>query len=77
VDAMTAAEANMLGTKDEQQLAFALREGRVIFTADDDFLRLHAAGVEHAGIVYAPKRTSIGEIVRGLMLIYHTNPNLK
>ena len=35
----------------------------------DDFLRLHAAGVEHGGIAYAPQSTSIGDIVRGLMLI--------
>jgi hypothetical protein len=31
---------------------------------------LHAAGVEHAGIAYAPQGASVGEIVRGLMLIY-------
>jgi hypothetical protein len=30
---------------------------------------LHATGVEHAGIVYAPQGTSIGDIIRGLMLV--------
>ncbi len=45
-------------------------ENRVIFTQDDDFLRLHAAGIDHAGIVYTPQGTSIGDIIRGLMLIY-------
>lgn len=48
----------------------ARAEGRVLFTQDEDFLRLHAAGVEHAGIAYAPQGASVGEIVRGLMLIY-------
>jgi len=42
----------------------------VLFTQDEDFLRLHAAGTEHVGIVYAPHESSIGDTIRGLMLIY-------
>jgi len=42
----------------------------VLFTQDDDFLRLHAGGAEHAGIAYAHQRTPIGKIVRSLMLIH-------
>ena len=42
----------------------------MLFTQDDDFLRLHASGVIHAGIVYAPQRTPVGEMIRGLMLVY-------
>jgi hypothetical protein len=42
----------------------------VLFTQDDDFLRLHAAGAAHAGIVYAIQAISIGDIIRGLMLIH-------
>ena len=42
-----------------------------MFTQDDDFLRLHAQGMRHSGIVYAKQRTPIGDIIRGLMLIYH------
>ena len=30
---------------------------------------LHAAGVPHAGIVYAPPDTSIGAMIRGALLI--------
>ena len=70
VDVRTVSEAGMLGASDQEHLALARKEGRVIFTQDDDFLRLHAAGAEHAGIVYAPQPTSIGEIIYGLMLIY-------
>ncbi len=70
VDVLTAREAGMLQAKDEQHLAFALSEGRVIVTQDADFLRLHAAGRPHAGIVYVPQQTAVGTIVRGLMLIY-------
>ena len=51
-------EANMLGATDEEHLALARAEGRVLFTHDDDFLRLAAAGAPHAGMVYAPRQTS-------------------
>jgi hypothetical protein len=42
----------------------------VVITQDADFLRLHAAGVRHAGIAYAPQGTSVGAMIRGLVLIY-------
>ena len=70
VDVLTAAQARMLGASDEEHLQLAASEGRAIVTQDDDFLRLHAAGAKHAGIAYAPQGTSIGDIIRGLMLIY-------
>jgi hypothetical protein len=69
-DVLTVPEAGMLGAEDKEHLARAHAEGRVLFTQDDDFLRLHAAGVEHSGIAYAPQGTSIGDIIRGLMLIH-------
>ena len=72
VDVLSVPEANKLGASDLEHLAFASAEGRVLFTHDDDFLRLAAAGVRHAGIVYAHQRTAIGEIIRGLMLIQQT-----
>lgn len=70
VDVLTVQEAGLLDASDEEHLTRARAEGRVLFTQDEDFLRLHAAGVEHAGIAYASQRASIGEIVRGLMLIH-------
>lgn len=39
VDVLSVPEANKLGATDEEHLAFALAEGRVVFTQDDDFLR--------------------------------------
>ncbi len=71
VDVLTTGEAGMIGASDEQQLAFARSEGRVLFTNDDDFLKLYAQGFEHAGIVYARQQhLSVGETIQGLMLIY-------
>ena len=70
VDVVTVPEAGTLGAEDEVHLALATGQGRVIFTQDADFLRLHAAGNEHAGIVYVRQQTPIGSVLRGLMLIY-------
>ena len=69
VDVLTAQEAGMLAASDEDHLALAVREHRVLFTQDADFLRLHARGVPHAGIAYVRQQTPVGNIVRGLMLI--------
>ncbi len=70
VDVLTAAEADMLRATDQEHLQFAAGQQRVIFTQDDDFLRLEAQGQGHAGIVYAQQHTPIGTIVSGLMLVY-------
>ena len=70
VDVQTVPEVGTLGESDEELLRRAKEEGRVIFTLDDDFLRLAAAGADHPGIVYSSQENTIGEIVRGLMLIY-------
>jgi predicted nuclease of predicted toxin-antitoxin system len=52
IDVTTTLEARLLGAADEEQLAFAVSQERVIFTQDDDFLALHQQGLEHCGIVY-------------------------
>jgi uncharacterized protein with PIN domain len=70
VDVLSVSEAGMLGATDDEHLKRARDEGRVIFTQDDDFLRLHAAGKSHGGIVYSPQQTSIGDMIRGLILIH-------
>jgi len=59
----------MVAASDEEHLAFALRQGRVVFTQDADFLRLHAAGSNHAGIAYVHQQTPVGDMIRGLVLI--------
>ena len=69
IEAMTVAEAGTLGAEDAWHLAYAKAEGRVVMTQDVDYLRLHAAGVPHAGIVYAPPDTSLGDMIRGALLI--------
>jgi predicted nuclease of predicted toxin-antitoxin system len=71
IDVTTTPEAGLLNANDQEQLSYAQGEGRVLFTHDRDFLRLHAAGVPHAGIVYCEKDSlSIGETVLGLVRIW-------
>jgi uncharacterized protein with PIN domain len=69
VDVVTAQEAGLHPAEDNVHLERATTEGRVVFTQDADFLRLHAAGVQHSGIAYAPQHTPVGYIVRRLLLI--------
>jgi predicted nuclease of predicted toxin-antitoxin system len=71
IDVTTTPEVGLLSVSDKSQLEFAFSQGRVLFTQDRDFLRLHNSGVEHAGIVYCIKGSqSIGEVIRGLLLIW-------
>ena len=68
VDVTTTPEMGLIGADDEEQLKFAKIEGRVIFTHDDDFLRVQ---IDHTGIVYCGQGgRAIGEIIRWLILIW-------
>jgi predicted nuclease of predicted toxin-antitoxin system len=65
------AEVGLRGASDPEHIAWALSQGRVVFTQDDDFLRLHAADTPHAGIVYCHQQSlSLGAILRGLVLVW-------
>jgi predicted nuclease of predicted toxin-antitoxin system len=68
-DVITVQELHETGVPDERHVALARTLGRVIFTQDTDFLRIAATGVPHAGVVYTPQSTSIGDMIRGLVLI--------
>jgi uncharacterized protein with PIN domain len=71
IDVTTTPEAGLLGATDEEQAACAVPVGRVILTQDRGFLRIHPAGVAHAGIAYCEKDTRcVGEIIDGLALIW-------
>ena len=71
IDVTTTPEVGLISASDEEQIAFAFREARVIFTQDDDFLRLHQTGIPHFGITYCRQRSrSIGEIINTLTLIW-------
>ena len=71
-DVLTTFEAHRCGTTDRDQLAFAVQQGRAIYTFNvSDFSRLHREyllrGANHAGIIVLPdQRCSIGEKIRRL-----------
>jgi hypothetical protein len=71
IDVTTSTDAGLIGAGDEAQLAFALTQQHVIVSHDRDLLRLHAAGVAHAGIAYCDLQArSIGDIIRHLCLMH-------
>lgn len=71
IDVTTTPGAGLLGVVDTDHVAFAMAEGRVVFTNDDDFLRLHDQAVDHPGIAYCHQQNrSVGEIIRALELIW-------
>lgn len=53
-------------------LAHCFATGRAMVTQDTDFLRLHAAGVVHAGIAYLGQGSSQRHILRMLILLHDT-----
>lgn len=71
VDVLTTQAAGRTGLPDDEQLAFATAQGRVMVTMDSDFLILAAQGTHHAGIAYAkPGTRSIGQLIQKLKLIH-------
>jgi predicted nuclease of predicted toxin-antitoxin system len=71
IDVTTTPDVSLISASDEEQTAYALDEGRVIFTLDKDFLRLDASGVPHASIVYCRQgKRGIGSIIQGLTEVW-------
>jgi predicted nuclease of predicted toxin-antitoxin system len=71
IDVSTTQEVGLRTESDAAQLEFIRREDRVIVTHDSDFLQIAGTTSDHPGIVYCDKTArSIGEIIRGLILIY-------
>jgi predicted nuclease of predicted toxin-antitoxin system len=71
IDVTTTPDAGLVHAPDEDHTAFGLALRRVVFTQDQDFLRIHAAGNPHAGIAFCRQQTrTIGEIIDSLILIW-------
>ena len=70
-DVLTAHEAGMIERPDEDHLALAAREGRVLYSFNvADYCRLHKQGPSHAGLVLAQQqRYSVGEQLRRLLRV--------
>lgn len=70
VDVTTTVQAELQGQSDETHIAYGIRDRRVIYSQDDDYLIIAAKGIEHAGIVYnAPNTKTIRQIINFLVLL--------
>jgi hypothetical protein len=71
VDVLTAQATNRCGATDQEQIAFASSDARVVVTFDTDYLAMDAAGVRHEGIAWCPAtKYSIGELIQALLLVH-------
>jgi predicted nuclease of predicted toxin-antitoxin system len=71
IDVTIPSDVGLLGASDNQHLEFAIKEGRMLVTHDDDFLALAHRGVTHRGIVYCHIQSrTIGQILSGLLLLW-------
>jgi uncharacterized protein with PIN domain len=70
VDVVVSQEAGMTSADDEVHLQFATQDGRVVYTHDRDFTRLHATGVSHGGIVYSSQGLPVRVMIDGLFEIF-------
>jgi predicted nuclease of predicted toxin-antitoxin system len=55
-DVTTSPDAGLLSAEDEEHIAYALEAGRVIFTQDEDSLRLNTAGMDRSTRMCPPVR---------------------
>lgn len=69
LDVVTAQESEMLGASDRAHLNLASRESRILVTRDVDFLRMHARGEHHPGMVFVTQNTPVGAVIRGLLVL--------
>jgi len=69
LDVLVVQEIGLSSAEDVTVMDKAREEGRIIYTWDADFLRLHQAGHQHAGIFYHyPLAYSVGEAIRRVAL---------
>jgi hypothetical protein len=68
---MTTQDAGNCGLPDEDQLAFARAQERVMVTFDPDYLVLHRSGSPHAGVAWCPEQKyRVGLLVQMLELLH-------
>ena len=71
IEAVTVRDLELLGDSDPNHLRLATELERVLCTLDQDFLRMNAEDVEHAGIVFGEQYGStIGGWVKALRKLH-------
>lgn len=68
IDVTITSEEGLRGVPDEEQIAFAVRGGRILVSHDPDVLRLHAQAIGHLGIAFCRMgKYDVGALVRRLL----------
>jgi predicted nuclease of predicted toxin-antitoxin system len=71
IDVTTTVEASLRSAPDDDHLAHARSDQRVVVTHDSDFLRIDRFGAFHPGVAYCRQgERSIGQIVEMLALMW-------
>lgn len=63
-------ELDRKGCSDQEVIALAKENRRVIVTQDADFLNIASQGTTHCGIVFVRAGISIGDVERVLVLVH-------
>ncbi len=69
IDVVTAAEVRLLGAADADQLSQARSLGRVLVSADTDFLQLCASATSSPGLIFIVPEAPLGPAVRAIDLV--------
>lgn len=74
IEASSARDVGNLGMSDEEHLKWAMQNKYIIFTYDDDLVRIchkwRGRGIAYGGVIYVSHRKlSIGECIRRLEII--------
>jgi len=71
IDVTMPNDVGLIGATDDEHLAFAISQNRVILTQDDDFLSMAKGGISNCGIAYCHNQSrSIGQMLSALLLIW-------
>lgn len=69
VEVLSTPDAGRAGMADESHLVFARDNGYALPAQDRDFLTLAATVPDHLGIIHVHRSTSIGDTIRGVLLV--------
>ncbi len=74
IDITVSKAVKLRGTPDEKQWEYATREGRVLITHDDDFLRIASRNPDHPGLIYCKQEGhSLGAIIMECASVHGNN----
>jgi len=63
-DCTISKDVNLVSATDQEQLAYATLDQRMIISRDQDFLVLASERSDHVGIIYWTQKSHFGQLVR-------------